>query len=96
MNIIQYLTPAYHTFLFNLGYKTLEKNSDDREVLAVTFEHGRRALWGLDALGKKDQELSDKVHELSTIIKEKGITWEDAPYMFPDYMFPELRHPPEF
>ena len=91
MALIQYFTPAYHTFLFNLGYEVLGQNPEDREVLALTFEHGRRALWGLDAIGREDQELADKVHQLSKVIKEKKITWEDAPYLFP-----ERQDPPEF
>lgn len=89
--IIQYLTPAYHTFLFDIGYSILQNNPDDREVLAITFEHGRRALWCLEDIGKEDKELSDKVYQLSRKVKEKKITRDDAPYMFPEY-----QNPPEF
>jgi len=88
--VLQYTTPAYHQFIFNLGYKSLEKSPDDREVLAVTFEHGRRALWGLEEIGREDGDLARKVHQLSKEIKTRNITWEDAPYMFP------RQEPPEF
>ena len=85
------ITPAYYSFIFDLGYRWLQDHPDDREVLAVTFEHGRRALWGLDKIGREDKDLADKVYDLSKQIKAKVITWEDAPYMFP-----ERQNPPEF
>ncbi|MDO8510575.1 MAG: hypothetical protein Q7S55_00255 [Nanoarchaeota archaeon] len=88
--IRDYLTLAYHGCFFDIGYGMLQQNPDDREVLAITFEHGRRALWALDDLGKEDKELSDRVYQLSKQIKEKRITRDDAPYMFPP------NEPPEF
>lgn len=89
--IRNYLTLAYHRCEFGISYSILQENPDDREILAITFEHGRRALWALDDLGKEDKELSDRVYLLSKQVKEKRITWRDAPYMFPEY-----QDPPEF
>ena len=78
-----YLTLAWHKYIFGMGYDLLQKNSDDRELLAVTFDHGIRAIWALDDLKKEDKELSDKVHELSKQVREKKIGRDDAPYLFP-------------
>lgn len=84
LKIIGYLTVAYHGFLFNQGYNILKKNPNDREILAITFEYGRRTLWALDDLDRKNKDLEEKVYALSKEIKQKGVTWEDAPYLFPE------------
>ena len=86
-----YFDLVYHRFLFNFDYETLQQDPDDRELLAITFEHGRRALWALDDLEKEDKELSDRVYQLSKQVREKRITLDDTPYMFP-----ERQDPPEF
>ena len=90
MRMIDNLTLAYNTFLFDIGYKMLEENPDDREVIAITFEHGRCALWALDDSGRENKDLADKVHQLAKQVREKRITWRDAPYLFP-----ERQDPPE-
>ena len=86
-----YFDLVYHRFLFNFDYETLQQDPDDRELLAITFDHGVRAVWALDELKKEDKELSDKVHKLSKEIREKKIGREDAPYLLMD-----RQDPPEF
>ena len=89
-NLFKYLGFIFDRYSFHECYRLLQEDPDDRELLAVTFDYGRQAVWALDDLKKEDKELSDKVHEIAKQVREKKIGREDAPYLFPPY------DPPEF